>query len=237
MTARKVFLLYSTDGGVSGVRHSTPAVLAMDLRVGDVLANGTPVKRLEKGEDISFMNSRVIFPWQLTPLQSIAPDVPEPEEWKGPEIHKVWVDEIQAFELPRIEDASKLTPGSVIRADWSNMEYRLIENNGREYPPDNQWTVTKADGSEGGPHFFPSRQIETDFRLVSLAPVPLQVGDLVDRADADRLHIDGVVIRDPDGDVGRWVLGGWKVTGYDDVDTDDYWAWTVEVIALPRETT
>ena len=82
MTARKVFLLYSTDGGVSGVRHSTPAVLAMDLRVGDVLANGTPVKRLEKGEDISFMNSRVIFPWQLTPLQSIAPDVPEPEEWK-----------------------------------------------------------------------------------------------------------------------------------------------------------
>ena len=186
MTARKVFLLYSTDGGVSGVRHSTPAVLAMDLRVGDVLANGTPVKRLEKGEDISFMNSRVIFPWQLTPLQSIAPDVPEPEEWKGPEIHKVWVDEIQAFELPRIEDASKLTPGSVIRADWSNMEYRLIENNGREYPPDNQWTVTKADGSEGGPHFFPSRQIETDFRLVSLAPVPLQVGDLV---EIGRAHV------------------------------------------------
>lgn len=237
MTARKVFRFPAwTDGGIA-TADFVFAVLAMDLRVGDVLANGTPVKRLEKGEDISFMNSRVIFPWQLTPLQSIAPDVPEPEEWKGPEIHKVWVDEIQAFELPRIEDASKLTPGSVIRADWSNMEYRLIENNGREYPPDNQWTVTKADGSEGGPHFFPSRQIETDFRLVSLAPVPLHVGDIIERADADRLHINELVMRDADGLVGWWDADEWLVVGTETPWHDNLIGWPVEVIALPRETT
>ena len=54
----------------------------LDLRVGDVLADGTPVRTVECP---LYSNGYPIPPWSLIPLQSLAPETPEPEPELGSE--------------------------------------------------------------------------------------------------------------------------------------------------------
>ncbi len=117
--------------------------------------------------------------------------------------------------------------------------FTLTDNNG-----DEQTFMIGADLREGDV-LANGQEVQTPWAtsnalcaVQSLAPEPepprVQRGDVLKREDAERVHINGLVIRTGTGSVAQWRGDGWRgIPG--NRWGDDQISWPVTVIDVPGE--